>query len=259
MSRSEYPILVRNVSKRFGEIVALENVCLYLKRGEIVGLLGPNGSGKTTLLKIIMGLMSPSRGEVKVLGKDPMLNPQIRYKMGYVPEEIVLYDSLTVREFLYFIARMKKMDPKKYIEKIKILITLFEIESKMDELLGSLSKGDRQKIAIISALMHSPPILILDEPSAGLDPIATIILKRILLEMKLRGRVILISTHILELVESLCDRVYLLHKGRVVFEGKISDNRTASKQPSLEDIFLKITRVKDKVTRIEKIIEEVIR
>jgi len=98
----KYPILVRNVSKIFGETVALENVCLQLKRGEIVGLIGPNGSGKTTLLKIIMGLVPPCAGEVRVLGRDPLLNPQIRYKMGYVPEEIILYDSLTIREFFVF-------------------------------------------------------------------------------------------------------------------------------------------------------------
>ena len=254
----KYPILVRNVSKIFGETVALENVCLQLKRGEIVGLIGPNGSGKTTLLKIIMGLVPPCAGEVRVLGRDPLLNPQIRYKMGYVPEEIILYDSLTIREFLYFIARMRKMDPKKYIEKIKTLVALFEIEDKMDDLLGSLSKGDRQKVAIISALMHSPPILILDEPSAGLDPIATIILKRILFEMKLRGRTILISTHILELAESLCDRIYLLHRGRVIFEGKVTGIRRVGKQLSLEDVFLEMTDVNEKVTKIRKIIEEVV-
>jgi len=256
MNNENALLIVEKVSKVFGKAVVLQDVSLHLSRGEILGLLGPNGSGKTTLLKIAMGFLNPDRGKVRVLGKDPALNPSVRREMGYVPEEVVLYDSLTVREFLYFMARMRKLDPKRYIEKIKLLLTLFGMEGKIDQLIGSLSKGDRQKVAIISAVMHDPLILILDEPLLGLDPIAARVFKEFLFEMKHRRRAILISTHILELAELLCDRICILHKGRIVAEGSVSEIMESKKEGRLEDVFLEVTGKDKEVSNLIKILRE---
>lgn len=256
INKNTFPVVVRNVNKTFDRVSVLKNVSLRLNRGEILGLLGPNGSGKTTLLKIIMGLLPPDSGEVRVLGKNPVLNPNIRYKIGYVPEEVILYDALTVREFLYFMARMRKMDPRRYIEKVKILITLFEMEDRIDCLIGSLSKGDRQKIAVISAVMHNPPILILDEPLLGLDPIAAKIFKELLFEIKFRGGTVLLSTHILELAELLCDRICILHRGSIVAEGSVNDLKKIGKKKQFEDIFLEVVKKDKELLELVRVLRE---
>jgi len=250
-------IEVRDVVKRFGKVAALKGVSIRLKRGEVVGLLGPNASGKTTLLKLVMGFMRPDEGEVRVLGKDPFLSPGVRAKIGYVPEDVLLYDSLTMREFLYFIGRMRKMSPSAYLDRARVLATLFEVEDKLDCLIGSLSRGDRQKLALISALLHEPDILVLDEPIAGLDPVAVRVLKELLMEFKARGRGIIISTHILGLAEALCDRIYLMNDGWVVAEGDIRSIKEAvGVDKSLEDVFLKLTKKDEVLDLLIRILKE---
>ena len=248
---------VRDVVKRFGRVEALRGVSLYARPGEVIGILGPNASGKTTLLKLIMGFMRPDGGEVRVLGKDPFSHPGVRAHMGYVPEEVLLYDSLTVREFLYFLGRMRKMDPNEYVERARVLTTIFEMEDKLECLIGSLSRGDRQRLAIISALIHQPDVLVLDEPIMGLDPVAARVFKEIVHEVKGRGGAILLSTHVLDLAEALCDRIYLLHEGRVVAEGEIGAIMKAlGEDKSLEEVFLELTEKDEVLVKLIKVLKE---
>lgn len=234
---------LKGVCKRFGRNLVLNHVDLRLHEGEILGLLGPNGSGKTTLLRLVMGFMPPDGGEVRVLGRDPFLEPEVRVNIGYVPEEVLLYDSLTVREFLYLLARMKKMKPGDYVDRGRLLVSLFEMEDKMDQLIGSLSRGDKQKLAVISALMHRPRILVLDEPLIGLDPVASRVLREILFRLKGRGGGILISTHMLWLAQSLCDRICIIHEGEIVASGRADEISEAfGGGKDLEEVFLKLTK-----------------
>jgi len=248
---------LHGVVKKFGRVAALRGVSLCLRRGEVVGLLGPNASGKTTLLKIIMGFIRPDRGEVRVLGRDPYLDPSIRARVGYVPEDVLLYDSLTVREFLYFMGRMRKMDPSTYIDRARLLATLFEIEDKMDCLVGSLSKGDRQKLALISALLHEPDVLILDEPLASLDLVAARVLKEVLREIRSRGGGVIISTHILSLAEAICDRIYLMNEGLIVAEGDLrSIKEVVGADEDLEEVLLKLTKKDEVLEALIRILKE---
>jgi len=248
---------VRDVIKRFGRVEALKGVSLYARSGEVVGILGPNASGKTTLLKLIMGFMRPDGGEVSVLGRDPFSDPSVRARVGYVPEEVLLYDSLTVREFLYFLGRMRKMNPNEYVERARVLTTIFEMEDKLECLIGSLSRGDRQRLAIISALIHQPDVLVLDEPIMGLDPMAARVFREVIHEVKGRGGAILLSTHILDLAEVLCDRIYLLHEGKVVAEGEIGAIKEAlGEDKSLEEVFLELTAKDEALERLIRILKE---
>ena len=250
-------IEVRDVVKKFGNVEALKGVSLHVRKGEIVGLLGPNASGKTTLLKLIMGFMRPDSGQVRVLGRDPFEDPGVRAEVGYVPEEVLLYDSLTVREFLYFLGRMRKMDPNTYMDRARVLTTVFEMEDKLECLIGSLSRGDRQRLAIISALLHEPTVLVLDEPIMGLDPVAARVFKEIAVGMKEKGKGILLSTHVLELAEALCDRIYLLHEGRIVAEGDVGAVRKAlGEDKSLEDVFIELTEKDEVLEKVIRVLRE---
>ena len=257
MTGPEKLIEVKDVVKKFGNVEALRGVSLYVGKGEIVGLLGPNASGKTTLLKLIMGFMKPDGGQVRVLGRDPFEDPSVRAEVGYVPEEVLLYDSLTVREFLYFLGRMRKMDPGKYMDRARVLTTVFEMEDKLECLIGSLSRGDRQRLAIISALLHEPTVLVLDEPIMGLDPVAARVFKEIAVGMKEKGKGILMSTHVLELAEALCDRIYLLHEGRIVAEGDVGAVRKAlGEDKSLEDVFIELTEKDEVLEKVIRVLRE---
>ena len=235
----------------------MRGVSLRAGEGEIVGILGPNASGKTTLLKLFMGFIRPDGGEIRVLGRDPFSDPSVRSEVGYVPEEVLLYDSLTVREFLYFLGRMRRMNPNRYVERARVLTTVFEMEDKLECLIGSLSRGDRQRLALVAALLHEPRLLILDEPLMGLDPVAARVLKEILMDMRGRGRTIILSTHILELAEALCDRIYLLHEGRVIAEGPVgSVKEVLGGDKSLEEVFLALTEKDEVLRNLIRVLEE---
>ena len=252
-------VKVVNVTKCYGDIIALDHVNLEVHRGEILGLLGPNGSGKSTLIKIIAGLLKPDFGEVYVCGYNPLENPvEVRKLIGYVPEEITLYDSLSVREFFEFIARVRKIDPKDYKEKLYRFIKAFALYDRLDDLIGSLSRGNKQKVAIIAALLHEPQVLLLDEPIVGLDPVSAKIFKEYLVQLKKEGRAIIFSTHILEIAERMCDRIALIHKGRIVAEGTIDELRKLAKTSgTLEDIFLQVTGKSEEIIKIIEALKEV--
>ncbi len=239
-------ILVENLFKNYGQTRALDGVDLKINPGEMFGLLGPNGSGKTTLLKILCSVLDYTSGNVEVSGLNVLRDSmQIRKIIGYVPETPVLYESLTASEYLDFIGWIRRIDHESIEKKKDRFARAFEIEDKMDTFVGSLSFGTKQKVAIISSLLHDPPLIIMDEAMNGLDPRSARILKDLLSEYASRGRTIIFSTHILEVAESLCSRLAIIYRGNIVDSGTPGDLKSRSGGRKLEDIFLEATNSND--------------
>ncbi|MEG9195175.1 MAG: ABC transporter ATP-binding protein [Candidatus Methanoglobus sp.] len=234
-----------NVKKSFGNSEVLKGISLRVN-SEIYGILGPNGSGKTTLMKIVAGIMKPSAGKVFVEGVDVESDPiRVKQIVGYVPETPILYESLTVSELLNLVGKVRGLNKEELEEKVANFARAFEIEDYLDSLIATLSFGNRQKVAIISALLHNPSVLILDEVMNGLDVRSAKILRELLFRFRREGKSILFSTHIMPFAERLCDRVGVIYEGKIVAEGKVGDLKDFAKVKDLEDVFLKLTRGED--------------
>jgi ABC-2 type transport system ATP-binding protein len=252
-------IKVDRLVKNYGDKPAVRGLSFEVRPGEIYGLLGPNGAGKSTTLKIVTGLLDSTEGNVSVFGLSPV-DDAIRVKsmLGYVPETVQLYDSLSIREFLQFVASIRRMDPQTANMRARELIRAFDLEKYFDTPAMALSAGTKQKIAVISALMHNPPLLILDEPMTGLDVRSSKILKDHLTFHIKRNGAILFSTHIMEVAEHICTRVGIINQGRLVAEGTVSELRDLVHEAgaSLEDIFLHVTAEEEGVADTIKVLEE---
>ncbi|MCX8170528.1 MAG: ABC transporter ATP-binding protein [Candidatus Bathyarchaeota archaeon] len=234
-----------DVWKSYDGVQALRGLNLYVQRGEIFGLIGPNGAGKTTTLKIIVGLLKMDRGVVRVNGVDIGEEPY-EYKriIGYVPESVSLPDYLTVEEFLMYSGKIKEVPNEKIRERMNYFISLFELREKRRALIVSLSRGMRQKVAIASALIHDPYLLILDEPFIGIDPVGQHILKELFNERVDEGKTVLISTHMLDTAERICSRVAIIYRGQNIASGNLEDLKQISRSgenATLEEVFLKLT------------------
>ncbi|MBE0447850.1 MAG: ABC transporter ATP-binding protein [Actinobacteria bacterium] len=232
------------LTKRFGSVTAVNNVNLAISKGELFGFLGPNGAGKTTTIKMLTGLLKPTEGRVEIGGFDIAKEPlKAKSLFGYVPDQPNVYDKLTAREFLTFIADLYRVDGKTRERKLGDLLQLMELEDRGDELIQGYSHGMKQKVAIAGALIHDPRVIFLDEPTVGLDPKSARKIKDILRELCNRGVTIFMSTHILEIAERMCDRVGIINKGDLVAVGTVEELRHQARgeNSSLEDIFLQIT------------------
>ncbi len=252
---------VSSISKEYGQVKALSNLDLRLEPGEIYGLLGPNGAGKSTLIKIIAGLLTPSSGSIKVMGIDPTTNPTgVKSEIGYVSENSTLYDSLSPRDFFEFVSSVRKTDPKLASDRIATLVPAFGIDQFYDSPIATLSMGTKQKISIIAALLHEPPLLLLDEPLNGLDARSSRIVKDIIsLHAKKNRGAVLFSTHIMEVAENVCDKIGIIYDGRIVAEGSLEDlrhkarsvdgpkNPITSSKETLEEVFLKLTHEQEEI------------
>jgi ABC-2 type transport system ATP-binding protein len=244
---------VVDLTRRFGDVTAVDRLNLEVGSGEIVGFLGPNGAGKTTTLRLCSGLLRPDAGDVIVSGVSLRDQPiPARARMGYVPDRPFLYERLSAREFLDFIAALYDLPPADAARRAAELIARLELEAVSDAFIESYSLGMRQKVSIAAALLHDPPLVLLDEPLQGLDPRGARELKDLLRERAARGGGILVSTHLLEVAERLCDRVVILHRGRKVAEGSLDELRNAggpgvrdSAPATLEDVFLALTRERE--------------
>jgi ABC-2 type transport system ATP-binding protein len=242
------------IVKNFGNVVALSGLNLKLMPGEIYGLLGPNGAGKSTFIKIINGLTEPTTGSIRVLGLDPTLNPiEVKSSIGYVSENSMLYESLSPRDFFEFVASIRKLDRARTDERVHSLATAFGLDLYYDSPIATLSLGTKQKVSIVAALMHEPPLLLLDEPLNGLDARSSRILKDLISfhTEKNRGSV-LFSTHIMEIAEHLCNRIGIIYQGRIVAEGSLDELRSlasagVSGQATLEEVFLKLTHEEEQI------------
>lgn len=237
-------IETRDLVKRYGDKLAVNNVSFDVHGGEIFGFLGPNGAGKTTTIKIIVGLLQPTSGSVKVDGFDVQTQPlQAKASSGYVPDTPNLYAKLTGRELLNFVGDLYNLERAQVARRIDELLRTFDLTAAADDTLDSYSHGMQQKASLASALVHDPRVLVLDEPTVGLDPKSARLIKDILRQLAERGSAVMLSTHILEIAERMCDRIGIINKGNLVAIGSMQELRSLgqSGESSLEDIFLGLT------------------
>ena len=235
---------VSGVSVRFGSFLALNNLSLQVMPGEVFGLLGPNGAGKTTTIKVLMGLVAASLGNVKVCGFDPLLEPvAVKSRIGYVAENSIVYESLSPRDFFEFVVSMRKIDSVSANRVVSGLADVFDLAAYFDSPIATLSMGLKQKVALIAAFIHQPPVLLLDEPLNGLDAKSSRVVKDLMSLHVQRGGAVLFSTHIMEIAEQLCTRIGIIDHGKVVAIGTLDQLRSKidGVGSSLEDVFLKLT------------------
>lgn len=245
MPVKEVLIEARQLVKQYGEKIAVNDVSFEVFGGEVFGFLGPNGAGKTTTIKMIVGLLQPSSGTIKVAGYDVQTQPLLaKACSGYVPDTPNLYAKLTGRELLRFVADLYDLDRKMVARRIEELLRTFDLTSAADDTLDSYSHGMQQKASLSAALIHDPRVLVLDEPTVGLDPKSARLIKDILRQIADRGAAVMLSTHILEIAERMCDRIAIIDKGQLVAVGTMDELRALGETAggsSLEDIFLHLT------------------
>jgi len=232
------------VSRTYGRKPAVTDLTLAIPPGELFALLGPNGAGKTTTIRMLVGLLTPSAGVVRVCGHDLVADPRAAHlRLGYVPDEPILYEKLTGREFLWFIADMFGMPRAAAAPAIEAGIEQFELGAFVDDLAESYSLGMRQRLVFAAALVHDPAVLVLDEPMVGLDPRSMRIVKDMLRERTRRGMTVFMSTHILALAEELADRLGIMVRGRLRFLGTVAElrDRVATAATGLEELYLELT------------------
>lgn len=232
-----------NLSRRYGSLLAVDDISLYVNPGEIVGFLGPNGAGKTTTIKMLVGLLKPDKGQVIICGHDMASEPDTaKSRSGYVPDVPHLYEKLTAIEFLSFTADVFKIPSNLAQKRIEDLIDLFGLGDSSKKLIISLSHGTKQKVSLAAAVLHRPKVLLLDEPTGGLDPRAARKVKDVIIELARNGCAVLLSTHILEIAENMCGRIYIINKGKIAAHGATQElKRTIREGSSLEDLFIELT------------------
>ncbi len=231
----------RELTKRFPGVTAVRNVSFALQPGEILGYLGPNGSGKTTTVSMLTGLLEPTTGHVLFKGRDISSDlVEFRRHIGYVPEEPHLYPFLSGREYLQLVGRLREMPEGVLERKIGAMLELFSLGHDAELGIGSYSKGMKQKILIIAALLHDPDILIFDEPLSGLDVTAAMVFRHLVQQLGAAGKTILYSSHVLEVVEKLCSNVIVLFHGQVVAHDSVTHLRETLSRGSLEEVFAQL-------------------
>ena len=237
---------LRNISKRFLGTLAVDSVSLTARTGEITGYLGPNGSGKSTTMKMITGLIERTTGQILLHG-EPIERDWLAYKrrMGYVPEEPHLYSHLSGFEYLVMVGQLRGLPANSTEEKIIGMLRLLGLYGDRHVPISSYSKGMRQKVLLIGALLHNPELILLDEPFSGLDIATGLVLRSLIQELAARGKVVLFSSHELETVERVCSHVVILHRGKVVADDSIEHLRTLMSLPTLESIFSQLAVEQD--------------
>lgn len=248
----------RLLTKHYGTVTAVRQVSFTIEPREILGYLGANGAGKSTTIKMLTGLIEPSEGQIFYNGLS-IYEDIAAYQrhIGYVPEEAYLYPHLSGREYLQLVGRLRGM-PRKILEpKMDELIRLFGLWDERFTQLSSYSKGMRQKILLSAALIHNPDVLILDEPFSGLDVTSALMLRRLLAGLAQRGKIILYSSHVLEVVEKVCSKVLILRRGEVVAYDSIDQLRRLMQQPSLEGVFAQLANVNDEDGLADRVLDVV--
>lgn len=238
-------LILNQVIKKYGSFTAVDNLSLNVNEGEFYGFLGPNGAGKTTTIKMITGLLLPTSGSI-MLDNIDLVNNDIEGKkyIGYVPDQPFLYDRLTGREFLYFSGGLYNIKKSELTEKIKVLIEILQIKEWIDKRTEDYSQGMKQRIAIASALLHNPKLIVIDEPMVGLDPQTALIVKRLLKDKTLEGVSVFMSTHSLSVAEELCDKVSIIKNGKIIFEDDMEGLQKFKEQSdsSFESLFIELTK-----------------
>lgn len=237
-------IRLTDLTKRYGSFTAVDHISLDVPRGELFGFLGPNGAGKTTTLRMIAGILQPTTGTVTIAGHDIAVDPvAAKQTLGFIPDRPYVYDKLTGAEFLRFVAGLYRQEGAEVEARMTELLDLFELTDWKDQLVEKYSHGMRQKLIISSALIHRPEVIVVDEPMVGLDPKGQAFLKDLFRRFVDRGGTVLMSTHTLEVAEAVCDRIAIIHRGKIAGVGTMQELReqTASHGMSLQEVFLKVT------------------
>jgi ABC-2 type transport system ATP-binding protein len=258
VSNEEHAVELKRVAKRYADIIAVDYVDLDVRRGEIFGLLGPNGSGKSTTLRIILGLVKPDSGSVNVLGINAEDDPvAVKRQVGYVPESSRLYEFLTGLEYLDFVGDIYGVAVSEKKSRIEEYLEALELEGREGDMISGYSQGMKQKITLISAFLHRPKLLLLDEPLNALDPRSARIVKDLLRKLATQGVTTIMSTHILEIAQAMCDRIAIMYEGRLLALGNMKELRQKARLPGsdLEDIFLKLTGTEDVKDVVEALLK----
>ena len=222
---AESALEIRGVSKRFGQQVAVRNVDLTIPSGSIYGFLGPNGAGKTTTIRMVMSIIYPDTGTIRILGKPNAEG--IKDRLGYLPEEKGLYKKMTALEILIYFGRLKGMNGADAKAKAKDLLTRYGLGDAIDKKCEALSKGMGQKVQILGTTIHDPDLVILDEPFSGLDPVNADVMRDLILQMRDEGKTVIFSTHIMQQAEQLCDSILLMHRGDKIIDGTLKEVRSS--------------------------------
>jgi ABC-2 type transport system ATP-binding protein len=231
-----------NLQKRYGKNLVLKGITMQIAAGQIIGYIGPNGAGKSTTIKIICGLIDDFEGKISVFGKDLRKNAlEIKKQVGYIPENAALYESLTPMEFMEFIGAIRKLNPEITREKAKALMNIFEMTPNINQRISTFSKGMRQKVLICSGLLHNPDLIFMDEPLSGLDANSVIMVKEMLIHLARDGKTIFYSSHIMDVVEKISDRIMLIDQGKIVAEGSFGELNKLNNDKTLEKLFTRLT------------------
>ncbi len=248
-------ISVSELKKFFGDVKAVDGISFEVKKGEVFGLLGPNGAGKTTTIKLLLGLLEPNQGDINIIGLNPETEEvQIKSRVGYVSEEPLIFKSLTPKDLFNFIASIRSLDGEEASKRAQEYLESLGALEYYEQLVATLSHGNKQKIQIISAILHDPDLLIMDEPLAGLDAKSVKVVKEILEIHIENGGAVLFSTHIMEIAEDLCDRIAFMNSGKLVGIGTMEELRQQADKlgANLEDVFLRLTEQDVSVNEIVK-------
>jgi ABC-2 type transport system ATP-binding protein len=238
---------IRDLKKEYNGVNAVDGLTISVPAGCFFGFLGPNGAGKTTTIRMLVGLAQPTSGSMKVLGLDmPEHAYEVRKLIGLVPDDSLLFDHLTGAEYLQFVARMYGLPRPVAKERAAELLALFELDQETRKLVGEYSKGMRKRVAMAAALIHRPKLFLMDEPFEGVDAVGARLMKDILLEQARKGNTVFLTSHVLEVVERLCDRMAIINKGKVAVEGTLEELRAKAQDGSgsLEEIFVRVVGAK---------------
>jgi ABC-2 type transport system ATP-binding protein len=250
MTARSAAIAVRDLRKIYGERAAVDGLNLTVPQGSFFGFLGPNGAGKSTTIRMLTGLAPPTSGSIELLGmRMPEHEMEIKRRIGLVPDESLLFDRLTGFEFLEFVGRMYGLPRAQARDRAGGLLELFQLDEHGRKLIAEYSKGMRKRVAMAAALIHKPELFLMDEPFEGVDAVGARLMKDILLDLVRHGATIFLTSHVLEVVERLCDRVAIIHEGRIIVEGEMAELRRGSE--TLEDLFVRAVGAERAFERLE--------
>ena len=233
---------IHNLEKKYGQKQVLHDINLQINSGQIIGYIGPNGAGKSTTVKILCGLINDFEGDIKIFGKDLRTSTfEIKQQIGYIPENAVLYESLTPMEFMEFIGEMRGLENEITRTKAEVLMNIFEMKPNLNQRIATFSKGMRQKVLICSALLHNPDLIFMDEPLSGLDANSVIMVKEMLIHLAREGKTVFYSSHLMDVVEKISDRIILIDQGKVIADGSFDELNKLSNDETLEKMFTRLT------------------
>ena len=248
-------IQIKNLTKSYGSSPVLKNISIDIEPGQVIGYIGPNGAGKSTTVKILAGLLSSFSGDVFVKGIDIRQDSvAVKSIIGYVPEQAEMYDALTPYEYLLLMGSLYNLPEKVTVERSGRMLDAFDLFSRRNQRLDTFSKGMKQKVLVISALLHNPEILLLDEPLSGLDANNVIIVKEFIRKLAENGKIIFFCSHMMDVVEKVCNRIILIDKGEIVADGTIEELRQLQKKENLEDIFSGLTTTESIQEAVSKLL-----